>query len=80
MSTITGLALGSLVELFGLGLADAGPPGSAPSNFVQFNGTSAYVEIPDSADFSVAATGSLTVSAWMRPDKLAFPGLRALAW
>jgi hypothetical protein len=41
---------------------------------LQFNGTASdYIEIPDSADFSVATTGSLTVSAWMRPDVLTFP-------
>jgi hypothetical protein len=41
---------------------------------LQFNGTASdYIEIPDSADFSVATTGSLTASAWMRPDVLTFP-------
>jgi len=41
---------------------------------LQFNGTSTnYIEIPDNAVFSVATTGSLTVSAWMRPDTLSFP-------
>jgi hypothetical protein len=41
---------------------------------LQFNGTASdYVEISDSADFSVATTGSLSVSAWMRPDVLTFP-------
>jgi hypothetical protein len=41
---------------------------------LQFNGTASdYVEIADSADFSVATTGSLSVSAWMRPDVLTFP-------
>ena len=65
--------LGSLVVLLGLGLTDAAQPGSAPSNFVQFNGSSAYVEVADSADLSVATTGALTVSAWMRPDTLTFP-------
>jgi hypothetical protein len=68
MSAIHRLVLGSLVVLLGLGLADA-----APSSFVQFNGTSAYVEVANSADFSVATTGSLSVSAWMRPDTLTFP-------
>ena len=32
-----------------------------------------YIEIPDSPDFSVATTGQLTVSAWIRPDVLTFP-------
>jgi hypothetical protein len=41
---------------------------------LQFNGTASdYVEISDSADFSVATTGSFSVSAWMRPDVLTFP-------
>jgi hypothetical protein len=41
---------------------------------LQFDGTkNDYIEISDSVDFSVASTGSLTVSAWMRPDVLTFP-------
>ncbi len=41
---------------------------------LQFDGTkNDYIEIADSAIFSLAATGSLTVSAWMRPDVLTFP-------
>ena len=41
---------------------------------LQFNGTKTnYIEIPDDAAFSIATTGSLTVSAWMRPDTLTFP-------
>lgn len=41
---------------------------------LQFNGTkSNYIEIPDNAAFSAATTGSLTISAWMRPDTLSFP-------
>jgi hypothetical protein len=47
--------------------------GRTPSTFLQFNGSSAYVEVADSPDLSVATTGSLTVSAWMRPDTLTFP-------
>ena len=38
-----------------------------------FDGMQTYIEVPDSADFSVATTGGLTVSAWMRPDVLTFP-------
>ena len=38
-----------------------------------FNGTSDYIEIPDSADFSVTTTGQLSVAAWIRPDVLTFP-------
>jgi hypothetical protein len=49
-------------------------PGSKNMSTLQFNGTPGdYIEIPDSADFSVATTGSLTVSASMRPDVLTFP-------
>jgi hypothetical protein len=41
---------------------------------LQFNGTTSdYIENSESVDFSVATTGSLTVSAWMRPDVLTFP-------
>jgi hypothetical protein len=41
---------------------------------LQFNGTASdHIEISDSADFSVATTGSLTVSVWMRPDVPTFP-------
>jgi hypothetical protein len=41
---------------------------------LQFNGTATdYIEISDSADFSVATANSLTASAWMRPDVLTFP-------
>jgi len=41
---------------------------------LQFDGTNTnYIEIPDHAAFSVATTGSLSVSAWMRPDTLSFP-------
>jgi hypothetical protein len=32
-----------------------------------FDGQDDYIEIPDNADFSVATTGQLSVSAWIRP-------------
>jgi hypothetical protein len=48
-------------------LARAGTPG------LPFDGVSTYVEVPDSADFSVPTTGGLTVAAWLRPDTLTFP-------
>src|SRR6266702_6673572 len=38
-----------------------------------FDGIDDYIELPDSPDFSVATTGQLTVSAWIRPDVLTFP-------
>jgi hypothetical protein len=62
--------LGFLSSLATAALAAAQAP---PSTFLHFNGTSDYVQVSDSADFSVATTGSLTVSAWMRPDTLSFP-------
>ncbi|MFB7244108.1 hypothetical protein CW362_38270 [Streptomyces populi] len=37
-----------------------------------FDGTSQYVEVPDSDRLSVTATGELTVEAWLRPDTLTF--------
>ncbi|HYO38877.1 MAG TPA: LamG domain-containing protein [Nocardioidaceae bacterium] len=40
---------------------------------VTFDGASQFVEIADSADLSVTATGVLTIEAWMRPDTLDFP-------
>lgn len=45
--------------------------GAAPG--LPFDGLSSYVEMPDSADFSVPTTGGLTVAAWLRPDTLLFP-------
>jgi hypothetical protein len=41
--------------------------------FLHFDGTQSYIEIPDSPDFSLSTTGSLTVSAWIRPETLTFP-------
>lgn len=38
-----------------------------------FDGEGNYIEIADNADFSVATTGQLSVSAWIRPDVLTFP-------
>jgi Concanavalin A-like lectin/glucanases superfamily len=41
---------------------------------LQFNGTASdYIEIAESADFSVGTTGTFTASAWIRPDVLTFP-------
>jgi Concanavalin A-like lectin/glucanases superfamily len=41
--------------------------------YLQFDGTSSYFEVPDSPLFSVDTSGALTVAAWMRPDTLIFP-------
>lgn len=38
-----------------------------------FDGASTYIEVPDSADFSVATNGAISISAWFRPDVLVFP-------
>lgn len=38
-----------------------------------FDGEDDYIEISDHVDFSVATTGQLSVSAWIRPDVLTFP-------
>jgi hypothetical protein len=37
-----------------------------------FDGTSSYISIPNSADWSEPTTGELTVEFWMRPDALVF--------
>jgi Concanavalin A-like lectin/glucanases superfamily len=59
----------------GVALGQAGPIRSEPSFAVGLNGTTAYVEIPDSVSFSQATSGQgLTVEAWMRPDSLVFAG------
>ncbi len=42
-------------------------------SYLHFDGTQSYIEIPDTPDFSLATTGSLTVSAWIRPAVLIFP-------
>jgi Concanavalin A-like lectin/glucanases superfamily len=41
--------------------------------FLKFNGIDTYVEIPSTEDYSLATTGELTVTAWIRPDTLNFP-------
>ncbi len=56
-----------LAALLGLALLSAPLPGEA---YLVFDGMKDYVEVPDSADFSVSTTGELTVAAWMRPDAL----------
>jgi hypothetical protein len=44
-----------------------------PASFVLFDGISSHIDVPDNPDLSVATTGMLTVSAWMRADALTFP-------
>jgi hypothetical protein len=54
--------------------------------YLRFDGSRTYIEIPSSADFSIATTGELTVSAWIRPTALVFPrtegrnGSRYIHW
>jgi hypothetical protein len=38
-----------------------------------FNGTNAYIEIPDDDVFSISTTGEFSISAWMRPGTSTFP-------
>lgn len=38
-----------------------------------FDGSSTKVVVPDSNNLSVTTTGSITISAWIRPDTLLFP-------
>jgi Concanavalin A-like lectin/glucanases superfamily len=52
----------------------AATPQPAPGDFyLQFDGLDDYVEVPDSDDFSVTATGGLTIAAWIKPDTLTLP-------
>jgi Concanavalin A-like lectin/glucanases superfamily len=43
------------------------------SSAYSFNGTNAYIEISDHRDFSLATTGKLSISLWIRPGTLTFP-------
>lgn len=49
-------------------------------NYLRFDGTDDYVEVPDSEDFSVDTTGELTVATWMRPDTLDFPAVEGTGY
>jgi hypothetical protein len=40
------------------------------NSYLNLDGVRTYVEVPDSADFSVATTGQLTVSAWIQPETI----------
>ena len=60
-------------SLLAVGLAFPQDDPQPPQDFLQFDGITNYVEVPDSEDFSVTTTGALTISAWMRPDTLTFP-------
>ncbi|OGV53449.1 MAG: hypothetical protein A2X45_24250 [Lentisphaerae bacterium GWF2_50_93] len=42
------------------------------SQAYQFDGSNAYIEIPDNNAFSVSTTRQLSISVWMRPDALDF--------
>jgi hypothetical protein len=43
------------------------------SSAYSFNGTDAYIEIPDHNAFSLPTTGQLSIAVWMRPGTLIFP-------
>ena len=43
-----------------------------PRVFLEFDGRSSFVEVPDSPVFSVSTGGVLSVAAWMKPDTLTF--------
>ena len=43
------------------------------SSAYSFNGTNAYIEVPDNNAFSLPTTGQLSISVWMRPGTLTFP-------
>ena len=45
----------------------------AKDEYSTLNGTTGYVSVPDSANYSPATTGALTVSVWMRPSAVDFP-------
>jgi hypothetical protein len=46
-----------------------------PNTAIALNGNRSYVEVPDTADFSVPTSGhGLTVEVWMRPDAVLFNG------
>jgi hypothetical protein len=62
----------------GVILGQPSPIRRESSRAIGLNGTTAYVEIPDSVAFSQPTSGQgLTVEVWMRPDKLVFPGQTA---
>jgi hypothetical protein len=44
---------------------------SAAEEFLVFNGTTSYVQVPSAPQLSVGAAG-LTIAVWMRPDVLTF--------
>jgi hypothetical protein len=40
--------------------------------YLRFDGVQTYIEVPSSAEFSIAPSGGLTISAWIRPETLSF--------
>jgi hypothetical protein len=50
------------------------------SSAYSFNGTNAYVEVPDHNDFSLPTTGRLSISVWMRPGTLTFPDIEGTGY
>src|SRR5437016_4983342 len=47
-------------------------PDGSPRTYLMFDGIDNYVEVDSSPLFSVATTGTLTVSVWMMPEVLTF--------
>jgi hypothetical protein len=46
---------------------------AVPSADLVFDGQDDYIEIPNDIQFSLASTGQLSISVWIRPDVLTFP-------
>ncbi|MGH9197117.1 MAG: hypothetical protein ACRD1T_15435, partial [Acidimicrobiia bacterium] len=44
-----------------------------PQTYLMFDGIDDYVDVESHPDFSLATTGQLTVSVWMKPAALYFP-------
>ena len=59
----------------GVAFRQPGAIHTEPDEAIELNGVDAFVEVPDSAVFSQPTSRrGLTVEAWFRPDRLAFPG------
>jgi len=59
----------------GVTYQEPGALANDPNTAVGFDGLDAYVEVPDSVQFSQMTSGAgLTVEVWMRPDLLVFAG------
>jgi len=62
-------------------IADTGlPEPGVPDRAVEFDGIGQYVEIPNHSALSIAATGSFTTMALVRPTSLVMPSAQDGAW